>query len=99
MFYKYTILDMCDECRMTLHKDKEITSKYVVKEMGQGKDRNCELCGVRNRFTMAVLTDYSLPCHDSLTHQALKEKAPRTIAEGFSLLTMEDLHEESCRES
>lgn len=100
MNYNFMIIDMCDECRLTLQRNLEITSKYRITEMDQGGVNTCRVCGLANRFTRSVLTDYAVPCEDiqlvsdhdllaSLRHR-LKEISPRTVNDGFMLLWIED---------
>lgn len=87
MHYKYAIIDMCDECRMTLMRATEITSNCLVNEMSRGTSNDCRVCGRLNVFTMGVLTDYRVTPIKSFDELA---KTPRSISEGFMLLALED---------
>lgn len=94
MFYKLAILEMCDECRLTLLKDPKISGSHILQDMSTGKGNSCEICGRVNRFTMAVLTDYRLTCDTSLYAleqiDRLRQSIPRSVPEGFLLLSIED---------
>ena len=88
MNYKYTIVNMCDECRMTLLRNSAISSKYFFHEMSPGKTNDCRICGRGKRLTMSVLTDYRSRSEETI--ETLRAKATRSIDEGFALLLLED---------
>lgn len=100
MNYNFTIIDMCDECRLTLQRNLEIVSKYRVTEMDQGGVNTCRVCGLANRFTKSVLTNYRVFCDDveiTMNEATLSEErwrlekiSPRTVNDGFMLLWIQD---------
>ena len=100
-YYRFAIIDMCDECRMTLMRNDKIASQFVVKDVGQGSGTHCVVCNRPNAFTMSVLTDYYpktdlLPLSerseenlDKRLHE-LNAKERRSIDEGFELMLLKD---------
>lgn len=88
MHYRFAIINMCDECRMTLVRNEKIVSKYKVEVLKDGGANSCQICGLNRRLTKNVLTDYHATSEKSI--DVLREKSPRTLDEGFALLRLED---------
>jgi hypothetical protein len=88
MNYNFTIIDACDECRLTLLKNNAIMAKFKVVELGDGSINNCKICGKLNRYTRSVLTNYHVPAEISEKDQV--SETPRSVEAGFKLLWIED---------
>lgn len=84
MYYRFAVLDMCDECRMTLLRNDSIMCNYTVKEQGNGSSNICEVCNRINTFTTAVLTDYSQPAKN------IEKKTCFSIHDRFAILASKD---------
>lgn len=94
MHYKYTIAEMCDECRMLMLKDDSIASAHMIHNMNQGGANDCNICGRIRVMTKSVLTNYRVVPEDDMPvseiAEVLRARAPRSIDEGFALLWAED---------
>lgn len=89
--YSYAIIELCDECRLEMHKTPDIANDFAIKDVGNGKQNLCVICGRINVFSMHVLTNYFVVPEAHETLDSL-EPIPRTLRDGFARLWLEDNH-------